>query len=29
MAASKQQIIGVHVTMVKRKILGDLTRTCF
>ena len=26
---SKKQILGVHVTIVQREILGDLTRTCF
>ena len=25
----KQRILGVHVTIVQRKISGDLTRTCF
>ena len=26
---SKQRILGVRVTIVQRKISGDLTRTCF
>ena len=26
---SKQPILGVHVTIVQRKISGDLTQTCF
>ena len=26
---SKQRILGVRVTMVQRKISGDLTQTCF
>ena len=26
---SKQRILGVYVTIVQRKIVGDLTRTCF
>ena len=26
---SKQRILGVSVSIVKRKSLGDLTRTCF
>ena len=25
----KQRILDVHVTIVQRKISGDLTRTCF
>ena len=26
---SEQRILGVRMTIVQRKILGDLTRTCF
>ena len=26
---SKQRILGVRVTIIERKILGHLTRTCF
>ena len=26
---SRKQILGVHVTIVQREILGDLTQTCF
>ena len=26
---SEQRILGVHVTIVQRKISGELTRTCF